>query len=500
MNQNQKYLYADKTEQTKRANRFLCAGFVAFYACVLSLIWVANYRGVDRTLFTVALTVLILAIVTGKLILIKRKPGSNRLRYISLVGLVIVAFMMQFTFDNYYVQFMVALPFIGCILFYDKNFTRMSTITVVLLNIGIMILKVNILSIYQGEKAMEHICATIVVIMMMALIALTTRVAAMFDSDARNGMLAEQAKIQNMMDQVLRVADEVRVGTENVMDIVNELKSSTEIVNGAAREISDSTQSTAENIQTQTNMTQDIQNSITSTLERSDRMVQVAKQSAELNEQNIEIMNDLKNQSAVITDTNSAVASSMNQLQTRTEAVKSIADTIFAISTQTNLLALNASIESARAGEAGRGFAVVADQIRQLAEKTRQETENIASILAELTEDAQKAAGAVERSVEAAGEQNKKINQASDSFSYMSENVEILISDIDEIDHMLGGLSEANENIVENIMNLSAVTEEVTASASQSANLSEKNLDNAENTQRLLNEILQSARELRRQS
>lgn len=347
---------------------------------------------------------------------------------------------------------------------------------------------------------MEHICATIVVIMMMALIALTTRVAAMFDSDARNGMLAEQAKIQDMMDQVLRVADEVRVGTENVMDIVNELKSSTEIVNGAAREISDSTQSTAENIQTQTNMTQDIQNSITSTLERSDRMVQVAKQSVQLNEQNIEIMNDLKNQSAVITDTNSAVASSMNQLQTRTEAVKSIADTIFAISTQTNLLALNASIESARAGEAGRGFAVVADQIRQLAEKTRQETENIASILAELTEDAQKAAGAVERSVEAAGEQNKKINQASDSFSYMSENVEILISDIDEIDHMLGGLSEANENIVENIMNLSAVTEEVTASASQSANLSEKNLDNAENTQRLLNEILQSARELRRQS
>ena len=85
-------------------------------------------------------------------------------------------------------------------------------------------------------------------------------------------------------------------------------------------------------------------------------------------------MNHLKTQAEVIAATNEDVATLMNTLKERTEAVKGIVDTIFSISSQTNLLALNASIESARAGEAGKGFAVVADQIRNLAEESRKET------------------------------------------------------------------------------------------------------------------------------
>ena len=80
------------------------------------------------------------------------------------------------------------------------------------------------------------------------------------------------------------------------------------------KDISDSTQSTAENIQTQTEMTQNIQDSIGTTLERSEKMVQVAKQSGELNEKSSRIMDDLKKQSAVIAQTNSEVASSMREL------------------------------------------------------------------------------------------------------------------------------------------------------------------------------------------
>ena len=65
-----------------------------------------------------------------------------------------------------------------------------------------------------------------------------------------------------MLEDVLSVAEEVRKGTENAMNIVTNLNDSTGVVNGAMKDISDSTLNTAENIQTQTTMTQSIQDSI----------------------------------------------------------------------------------------------------------------------------------------------------------------------------------------------------------------------------------------------
>ena len=82
------------------------------------------------------------------------------------------------------------------------------------------------------------------------------------------------------------------------------------------------------------------------------------------------------------------------------------------------------------------------------------------------------------------------IAQVSESFGDMNTNVNELISDIGEIDRMLNGLSEANNQIVENIMHLSATTEEVTASSIQAADLSVQNLGNAENTKHLLDNVL----------
>ena len=317
-----------------------------------------------------------------------------------------------------------------------------------------------------------------------------------FNDDTLGSLQEEKENQEKILQDVIQVAESVRKGTENAMDMVTELNSSTEVVNGAMGDISDSTLSTAENIQTQTVMTQSIQDSIGKTLERSENMVTVAKESEELNQKSAELVNELKRQSTVIAETNSDVAQSMKNLQERTGAVRSIADTIFAISNQTNLLALNASIESARAGEAGRGFAVVADEIRQLAEKTRQETENIAAILGELTDDAEKAAQAVGESVAATGMQDELIAKVSDSFVGMNENVNQLTDDIAEIDVMLNQLSEANSQIVDNIMHLSATTEEVTASSQQAADLSTKNLGNAENTKKILGNVLDVSHEL----
>jgi len=147
------------------------------------------------------------------------------------------------------------------------------------------------------------------------------------------------------------------------------------------------------------------------------------------------------------------------------------------ISGQTNLLALNASIESARAGEAGRGFAVVADQIRQLAEQTKDSVESITEIIKELNGNANEVMNSIHRSVEATENQNGKISEAAESFRKLDANMQKLILAVEAIDKQILGLTDSNNMIVENILQISSITEEVTASAEQVQSLSDTNIE-----------------------
>lgn len=491
MDEKKKYLYADKNEQVKRANKFLVVGYISFYLFVSMIVFVSYMRDIRTLSYTLSLISIVLLIIFATAVMYIKNKQDPRIKYIASTGLVIVAFLVAFAFDNYYMRFMAVIPFTINIVSYDQKFFARFGMINCIVSIVVTYIKTFVTNVYTGEAIIDNWCATLAIVVLMLFLYLTVSVGKRFNDDAM-GKLGEDQKAQKkMLDDIIRIAEEVRKGTENAMDIVNELNDSTNIVNSSVKDISESTYSTAEDIQNQTIMTNSIQHSIVNTLERSEHMVQVANKSDELNSENLELILDIKQQSLAISDINSNVASSMKKLQDRTNAVKNIAEAIYSISSQTNLLALNASIESARAGESGKGFAVVADEVRQLAEKTREETESIGFILDELSQEAEVVATAINHSVSATETQNELINQASESFSYMNTNVDRLITDITGIDKMLNDLSEANNQIVDNIVRLSATSEEVTASSEQSSELSHHNLEKVEIAKKMLNHVLQ---------
>ena len=320
--------------------------------------------------------------------------------------------------------------------------------------------------------------ATIIATIFLA--TMVSKVINIYMNDITGYMAYQQAQQEDMLKDVLATSKIVKDETDKSSEATAQLYDSAETIHRSMIEIADAMELTAESVQDQNIMTQEIQGNIEGTAKRSADMVAVAEESNTSIHENMEAIAELKQQAGEIAVTNEQVNAAMKKLQQKTQEVEEIAGMIFKISSQTNLLALNASIESARAGEAGRGFAVVAEQIRQLAEQTRVSTESIQNIVSELNANADEVVVAVEKSMNATEKQNEMIITAADNFDKLDKNITSLIGGIKEIDTDISGIFAANNKIVESISQLSATAEEITATAEQAKNLSDNNLKSAE--------------------
>ncbi len=148
-----------------------------------------------------------------------------------------------------------------------------------------------------------------------------------------------------------------------------------------------------------------------------------------------------------IATTVESAARVLEGLQRETGSIGKILDVIRDIAEQTNLLALNAAIEAARAGEQGRGFAVVADEVRSLANRTQQSTQEIQSMIERLQEGALNAVQEMEKGRDQAHEGVEQVNRAGEL--------------LDEINSMVTSISDMNTTIASAVEEQSAVASEI---------------------------------------
>ena len=197
----------------------------------------------------------------------------------------------------------------------------------------------------------------------------------------------------------------------------------------------------------------------------------------------IKTINDLAQEVAKAGET-------IHQLEADTANVGAILDVIQGIASQTNLLALNAAIEAARAGEHGRGFAVVADEVRTLASRTQESTEEIHGVIDQLQKTAR-----VISEVMAAGQSKaeQSVSQAGDA----GNSLEAITTRVEEINVMNTQIASATEEQQQTSQFIQQAIDEISNSARLAADGSAKVASSTEQLQNVTQRLEVVARQFR---
>ncbi len=294
-------------------------------------------------------------------------------------------------------------------------------------------------------------------------------------NDMVNGDMAQLVDISRQ-DEMGKVLCAVQSTMVLLGSIVDQIASVSKNIDGRAKHLTRNMSHVEEGSHLQSEAASGIAAAVEETSVSIDRIVdntgevkRISEHSKNLADQGMKVVQQVVDGMSDITQAMLATAHTIRELGTKSDQIQNIVTSIKEIADQTNLLALNAAIEAARAGEQGRGFAVVADEVRNLAEKTRMSTQDIATMTDEIRDSARLAVTDADSTADRVKSGSALAGKAGETIVEINDGALKVLNGVEDISSSIREQSQASRDIAVNVEKVAQMSERTIVAVSEIA-------------------------------